>query len=396
MSETTALAVAAPQTAAAWDGHLNQAQLDLFNRACHGATADEAKLLFQTAAAMGLNPVIGGYIHGVKRWDGRAKREVMQIQVGIGGYRLCALRTGQYEGRLGPEFCGEDGQWKASWPTDKPPVACRVGVKRKGFSETIWHVTHYREVVQLDKEGKPNRTWAKMPITMLAKCCEAQALRSAFPDMLSGTYAPEEMGEVETGAVGVHTAHQTEEGDYLPPLTPELLAARKKLLAVFSTSERCREWVKKITDGLDIEQLLLEDLEILTKRAEAIKAKQAQQSPLGGGAPAAPDRKAINKRLHFRSTELFGDDEAGRAMFAAWAHSRDLLTFSDTKGRRSIAESTDEQVLACLEALGHLTEEGVAEFAAEVEAEEEAAEAAFADQTAKQRHAALPEKELWD
>ena len=393
MSESTAMAVAAPQTAVAWDGHLNQAQLDLFNRACHGATPDEAKLLFQTAAAMGLNPVIGGYIHGVKRWDGRAKREVMQIQVGIGGYRLCALRTGEYEGRLGPEFCGEDGEWRLSWPHLKPPVAARVGIRRRGFPDPIWHVSHYREAVQTDKEGQPNRTWSKMPLTMLSKTAEAGALRAAFPDLLSGTYAPEELGETEASGLGIRTATQTEDGDYLPAATPLLLEARKTLLALFSTEQRCRSWVLQST-SVDLEQLPLEDVRGLIRRAEAAKAKQAATAPPPAEKPAEKpaDAKRLKSALAIRRAELFGKGDTADETFWAWCDRNNLLAFDTDKQRPSVSNSTEAEIRECLDAMKALTEEAVAEFAEEIAALEQAAESAFGAVAP----ATAPGREPWD
>jgi hypothetical protein len=44
--------------------------------------------------------------------------------------------------------------------------------------------------------------WKKMPETMLEKCCEAKALRMAFPDFLGGVYTQEEMEQAEEGRVG--------------------------------------------------------------------------------------------------------------------------------------------------------------------------------------------------
>jgi hypothetical protein len=64
---------------------------------------------------------------------------------------------------------------------------------------------YFTEVVAL-KDGRPNERWAKAPIQMLTKCCEAAGLREAFPDEFGGEATAEEMDGQQRGDVEVATA----------------------------------------------------------------------------------------------------------------------------------------------------------------------------------------------
>src|SRR5207344_556485 len=41
------------------------------------------------------------------------------------------------------------------------------------------------------------KMWQQLPETMLEKCCEAKALRMAFPAELSSIYSPDEMAQAD-------------------------------------------------------------------------------------------------------------------------------------------------------------------------------------------------------
>jgi len=177
---------------------------------CKGATDTELRFFLASAERLGLDP-LGRQIYSVARWSSQDSKMVRTIQVSIDGFRAIADRTGAYAGQLGPFFCGPDAAWLDVWLANTPPSAAKVGILHKGFAEPLWHVALWREYAPLDKDGnidaKRGRFWKQMPALMLAKCCEAAALRRAFPAHLSGVYSPEEMAQASEDAVPAQNKH---------------------------------------------------------------------------------------------------------------------------------------------------------------------------------------------
>jgi phage recombination protein Bet len=161
-------------------------------------TDDELALFLKVAQARNLNP-FAGQIHAIVRNDKRAPRgKKMTIQTSIDGYRLIAQRSKAYEGQEGPWWAGADGQWREMWLPAQPPAAAKVGVRRKGFTATLYRVALWSEYKQTYPNGDLVSMWANRPAGQLAKCAEALALRAAFPEELQGIYTDDEMHQADS------------------------------------------------------------------------------------------------------------------------------------------------------------------------------------------------------
>jgi phage recombination protein Bet len=161
-----------------------------------GASDDELKLFIQVCQRTGLDP-FARQIYAVVRNDKRSPTgKKMTIQTSIDGFRLIAQRSKEYAGQAGPFWCGSDGAWKDVWLTKDYPVAAKVGIYRKGFSEPIWGVALWSEFCQMYFD-KVSDMWKSLPTVMIAKCAESQGLRRAFPQELSGIYSEEEMAQAD-------------------------------------------------------------------------------------------------------------------------------------------------------------------------------------------------------
>ncbi len=129
------------------------------------------------------------------------RRELGWI-ITIDALRSLADATGKYEGQTLPQFLDEDGAWHKGVWSDKvrPPVAAKVGIRRKGFAKPQWAIAEwacYVQTVDTPRGPEISDFWTRMGAPQLAKCAESLALRKSFPKALGGLYTHEEMAQAE-------------------------------------------------------------------------------------------------------------------------------------------------------------------------------------------------------
>jgi len=217
-------------------GKLSRPQLELIKRTvAKGASDDELRLFIQVCKGANLNPFLK-QVFLVPRWDSREGKEVRAIQVSIDGFRAIAEESGTYAGNEDPIFTGDSEITYTSQKQQKQlkvPLEAKVTVyKLVGGQKCEFTATaRWNEYYPGEKMGFQ---WHIRPYLMLGKCAEALALRKAFPKLLSGMYAQEELDR-----------GQAEESDEAK--TQRGMQTLLKLISTCSFAE-LEDYKKKITE----------------------------------------------------------------------------------------------------------------------------------------------------
>lgn len=200
----------APITRDEW----TQARIDFIRQHfCGGAPEKEAALFIQLARQMGLSPE-RRQIYLIGR-NNKSGGKTWSIQTGIDGYRSTAAKTGDYAGSDSAvfEWSDQPTTFGKRIPRTATVTVYRFvhGVRCPFSASAIW-----------DEYNAGVNQWLSMPSVMLAKCAEAQALRKAFPDELSGLYTDDEMSQAGEGQ-RVQPSVQISDGASIDTATGEIL-----------------------------------------------------------------------------------------------------------------------------------------------------------------------------
>ena len=255
-----------------------------------GLSDNEFALFIEVAKRTGLDP-FRRQVYAIKRLG------KMSIQTGIDGFRVLAQRSGEYEGQLGPEWCGPDGVWRDVWLAKEPPAAARVAVLRRGFRQPLWAVARTASY-------RAENLWNKMPDVMIAKVAEALAIRRAFPEDVSGLYSDNEMDQAT--AVAPASQHVTTDGEVIEqeptpaPSKPaglyERRSAELRACADHKTAQGLAKAWARISEDWQHERLTADqvtDLRVLKDGLKAAIGARQQNEAAAKTEPAPAPSKPV-------------------------------------------------------------------------------------------------------
>lgn len=166
-----------------------------------GADLRSITMVLGYCKAAGLDPMLKP-VHIVQMWDKPTGKMRDIVMPGIGLYRTQAARSGAYAGISEPEF-GPEVTKKIGGIDVTYPEWCKVTARRllpNGGLAEFTAVERWMEnyAVKGGKERSiaPNAMWMRRPYGQLAKCAQAQALRTAFPELGSAPTADEMEGKM--------------------------------------------------------------------------------------------------------------------------------------------------------------------------------------------------------
>lgn len=183
-----------------WESEQDLAQIkEIYGK---DLSAGEFKTLVQMGKATGLSPFLK------EIWAVKYGNNPAQIFIGRDGHRKSAQRSHFYDYHIADavyssdEFYVVDGEVKHKYSLINRGnlIGGYCIVKRKGSSRASY------VFVEISEYNKHQSVWKEKPATMIKKVAEAQALRSAFQELFSGTYSEYEEWDhrpiIETKPVG--------------------------------------------------------------------------------------------------------------------------------------------------------------------------------------------------
>lgn len=194
---------------------------------------DEFNLFIAVAQRAGLDPFrkqISALVFNKNKPDKRR----MSIITGIDGLRAIAARSGRYRpDENEPQITYDPSLKGPTNPLGIEKAVVRIYIRDSHGDEwrPVAGVAHWDEFAPISEEwaedpetgrrrpsGKmvldTGGNWARMGRVMISKCAEAQALRKAFPEDLSGLYEGAEMDQAKAAdlsPIEVIEASQTED-----------------------------------------------------------------------------------------------------------------------------------------------------------------------------------------
>ena len=279
------------------------AQIKIIKQTVASDTNDtEFNLFMEACRSYKLDP-FRKQIHAVVYSKDNAAKRKMSIIVSRDGLRILAQRCGDYRPASEPAAIEIDNSLKGPL---NPKGIVKVTVKlAKQDNRGEWYPVigeaYWDEFAPVEDEwaydeqsskrkptGKKSLAagnWSKMPIIMITKCAESQALRAGWPDEFGNIYSEEEMDRmtVETSASDALEQYERQEretilgGRHLLMVFDE--TARLERVPLGQAADRCMEFVRVSTPE-DVHAFSIRNVEALRdlwahSKVDALDLKRA-------------------------------------------------------------------------------------------------------------------------
>ncbi len=261
-----------------------------------GAALNSIKMVIGYCKAANLDPMQKP-VHIVPMWDKNAKAMRDVIMPGVGLYRTQASRTNALAGISKPVYGPMITMDLGGVPMTFPEF-CEVTIKRLlpngGIAEYVAEEYWLENYATAGKDSlAPNAMWKKRPRAQLAKCAQAQALRTAFPEMTGSAPTADEMEgkQIEQSEIDI-----TPKAEPKPEAKKEPLACSDEKFA-----ENKDAWRKLIESGKKTADSLIATLN--TKAALTVEQCDEIKSWL-----PKPAAKPVQSTSDF-DAGLTGDDD---------------------------------------------------------------------------------------
>ena len=248
----------------------NAAQLRTIKHTVAADTNDlEFDLFMGACRSYGLDP-FRKQIHAVVYSKDKPDKRKMSIIVSRDGLRVLAQRCNDYRPASEPARIEYDDGSKG--PANPKGIVSATVTLWKQDNRGEWYPVigeaYWDEFAPIidewawdDAKGKRAPTgkksvegnWAKMPIVMITKCAESQALRAGWPDQFGNIYSEEEMTRLAVDQTATETLREMEKSER------EARIGGRGVLMVFddamklekvpmgNIADRCLEFVKQAT-----------------------------------------------------------------------------------------------------------------------------------------------------
>lgn len=265
----------------------NASEFDLFMEACRSYRLDPFRK----------------QIHAVVYSKDKADKRKMSIIVSRDGLRIMAQRCRDYRPASEPAEIEIDAELRGAL-NPKGIVKATVRLWKqdnRGEWFPVIGEAYWDEFAPVEDEwawnqeaGKRTPTgkkalaagsWTKMPVAMITKCAESQALRAGWPDEFGSIYTEEEMDRLAADSTATEALEKFERQEREAMLGGHHLlmvfddSGRMERVAIGSVADRCMEFVKDATPE-QVHMFSVRNVEALRdfwafSKADALEVKRA-------------------------------------------------------------------------------------------------------------------------